>query len=159
MSDTPTTDTTTEANQPEPTGPEADQAEPESDGRYPAEVVEGLRREAAERRTRAREAEEALATAQEQNKALSARLLDLTVTAHAGTLADPADLLTYTEAGELLGDDGLPDPEKVTTAAAELVARKPQLARRPLGDIDQGARGTAPEAPFDFAGLLKRAAG
>jgi hypothetical protein len=143
----------------EPAG-DAPPEQPGEDGRYPAEVVERLRREAAERRTRARDAYQALAAANARAEAASARLLALSVERYAGALADPADLLTYVKAEDLLGDDGLPGPDRITAAANELLSRKPHLGnRRPAGDIDQGPRGTTPPEPFDFSAVLREAAG
>ena len=83
---------------------------------------------------------------------------DASVAQHATTLADPADLLAHVDAADLTDDDGTPDPEKITVATAALLAKKPHLAsRKPAGDIDQGARGGAPESA-DFAVLLRKAA-
>ena len=55
-----------------------------------------------------------------------------------GRLADPTDL-PFTD--DLLDDEGLADTVKVQAAVDELLARKPHLAaRRPRGDVGQGAR-------------------
>lgn len=85
---------------------------------------------------------------------LAARL----VTAHAaatGRLADPDDL-PYDDA--LLGDDGLPDPERVAAAVEALLNRKPHLASRtPAGDIAQGAQ--PDPVDVDLAGMLRAGAG
>jgi hypothetical protein len=89
---------------------------------------------------------------------LTERLLTASLAQHAGTLADPTDLLAHVEAAELCDDDGLLDPSKIALAATALLARKPHLAsRRPSGDIDQGARATATEVA-DFASVLRCAA-
>ena len=78
------------------------------------------------------------------------------VSATADILADPTDLPL---GDDLLDEDGYPDAERIATAARALVERKPHLAdRRPTGEVDQGARDEGPK-PFDFAGLLRRAAG
>lgn len=113
---------------------------------FPRSYVEQLRHESAEHRTRAQRADE-----------LSARLMAATVaTATAGILTDPTDLATSSD--ELLDEDGYPDPQRIATAARELVARKPHLAdRRPTGDIGQGA--TVTPAPVSLSGLLRSRAG
>jgi hypothetical protein len=145
-----------DADQPDPDEPEI--GEPGNDGRYPAEIVQNLRREAADRRRKARDADEARTAAEQRATQLSERLIATTVAQHATTLADPADLLAHVDTADLTDDDGMPDPAKITIAAAGLLAKKPHLAsRKPSGDIDQGARGDAPEA-VDFAGLLRGAA-
>lgn len=113
--------------------------EPET---FDREYVQKLRDEAAGHRVKAKRAD-----------ALAAAL----VTAQAagtGRLVDPTDL-PFSE--ELLDDDGVPDPDKVGAAVEELVRRKPHLAaRRPRGDVGQGAR---PEAQEEgLAALLRRGA-
>lgn len=134
---------------------------PGEDGRFDADYVTTLRREAAERRVAARTAEERATAASARLEAQSARLLALEVAeATRGVLADPSDLLAHVEADQLTGEDGEPSAERIRAAATELVARKAHLAPRPApnGNVDQGAREPAPE-PFDFAEVLRRAAG
>jgi hypothetical protein len=93
-----------------------------------------------------------------EKKALADRLLDTTVAAAAADLADPADLLVYVDRADLLGEDGLPDTERIVAAQNDLLARKPHLrSRQPRGDIDQGGRGQEVES-FSFNDWLKAAA-
>lgn len=145
-----------EPNAPDPDEPEV--GEPGDDGRYPAEIVQKLRHEAADRRTKAREADAARQAADARAAKLTERLLTASLAQHAGTLADPSDLLAHVDAADLCDDDGLPDPAKIAVAATALLAKKPHLgSRKPAGDVDQGARG-GPPATVDFADLLRRAA-
>lgn len=142
---TETTSTTVDTAEPDtsPVGdpdPASTTVEPESET-FPREYVERLRQESAGYRTRAQRAD-----------ALAERLMTATVReATAGILADPTDLPA---SDDLLGEDGMPDPERIRTAANALVGRKPHLAdRRPRGDADQGAR--PPAADVDLAGILR----
>lgn len=97
--------------------------EPET---FDREYVQKLRDEAAGHRVKAK-----------RSDALAAALVTAQAAA-TGRLADPTDL-PYDEA--LLDDDGLVDAGKVTAAVEDLLARKPHLAaRRPTGDVGQGAR-------------------
>jgi hypothetical protein len=104
--------------------------------------VQKLRDEAAGHRVKAKRADglaAALVTAQ---------------AALTGRMADPTDL-PYDE--ELLDDDGLVDNDKVTAAVEDLLRRKPHLAaRRPHGDVGQGARPESSEV--GLASLLRRGA-
>jgi hypothetical protein len=91
-------------------------------------------------------------------KALVDRLLDSTVASAATDLADPADLLVYVNRADLLGEDGLPDPDLIAAAQEALLARKPHLrSRQARGDIDQGGRGQQVET-FSFNDWLRSAA-
>ncbi len=79
------------------------------------------------------------------------------VTAYAaetGRLHDPTDLPAT---DDLAGDDGLPDPDKVTAAVEELIKTKPHLARiRPVGNVGQGSTTDASEdGAGAFANLLR----
>ena len=145
MTDTTTNPTThdpevdDELEQPEPEGVEPAEPDPET---FDREYVQRLRDEAAGHRVRAKRAD-----------ALAAALVTAQAAA-TGRLADPTDL-PYSE--DLLDEDGIVDDGKVRAAVDELIARKPHLAaRRPRGDVGQGAR---PE-PDDtgLAGLLRRGA-
>jgi len=118
---------------------ESGHVEPET---FDREYVQKLRDEAAGHRVKAKRADglaAALVTAQ---------------AALTGKMADPTDL-PYDE--ELLDDDGVPDEAKVQAAVEDLLRRKPHLAaRRPRGDVGQGAR---PEvAEEGLASLLRRGA-
>jgi hypothetical protein len=79
------------------------------------------------------------------SNAAQRRLLDATVrSAVQDHLADPADLLAFGGADELIDAEGWPDLERITSAAQALAASKPHLAsRRPQGDIGQGASTTS----------------
>lgn len=114
---------------------------PEGDT-FPRAYVEELRRESAARRAKLREAEE---RADRYGRELFAARV-----AAAGRLADPTDL-AY--------DPTLLDDEDALGAALDdLVTRKPHLAsRRPVGDVDQGARETS--ETVSLAGLLRAGAG
>jgi hypothetical protein len=104
--------------------------------------VQKLRDEAAGHRVKAK-----------RTDALNASL----ATAHAaltGKLADPTDL-PFTD--DLLDEDGLLDEDKVRAADDDLIKRKPHLAaRRPTGDVGQGARPEAAEV--GLAAMLRRGA-
>lgn len=134
----PQTEPTGENAAVEPSGPDGP-VEPET---FDREYVQKLRDEAAGHRVKAK-----------RSDALAAAL----VTAQAaltGRLADPTDL-PFTD--DLLDEDGLVDDEKVRAAVDALLERKPHLAaRRPTGDVGQGAR---PEAEVvGLASLLRRGA-
>lgn len=123
--------------------------EPET---FPREVVQRLRQENAERRT-------AATAAEERARSLQERLLaaEVALTAR-DLLQDPTDLLAHVEAAELVDEDGAPDAERIAAAVAALLERKPHLGpRRPAGDVDQGARPSAPP-PFDLSEVLRSAA-
>lgn len=126
----------------EPATSPAPVSAPEEPETFTREYVQKLRDEAAGHRVKAKRAD-----------ALATRL----VTAQAaltGKLADPTDL-PFTE--DLLDDDGLVDDGKVQAAVDELIKRKPHLAaRRPTGDVGQGARPEIPE--IGLGALLRRGA-
>jgi hypothetical protein len=129
-------ETPAEAPQDEQESPEdapVDEQEPEGDS-FPRAYVEKLRRESAEYRVKAQRADE-----------LGERLHVAMLSAD-GRLADPSDL-PYDPAY-------LDDPEALSRAVGDLLARKPHLASRtPRGDIGQGASPT-PEV-FSLAGILR----
>lgn len=110
----------------------ADEQNPADDATetFSREYVEGLRQESARYRERAKAAD-----------ALRHQLHEALVRLD-GRLADPTDL-TYS-------DTHLDD---ITAAITELIGRKPHLARKPHGDIGQGARSDS-VAPNDFSGLF-----
>ena len=127
----------------------ADEPEPET---FPAEYVRELREENASRRIEAKEATERAAT-------LSRVALEHAVERSATSLKTPADLLLYVEPADLVGEDGLPDPEKIADAVRNLLEQRPYLdARKPEGDIDQGRRGEQQKV-FDLSRMLRDAAG
>ncbi len=109
---------------------------------FDREYVQKLRDEAAGYRVRAK-----------RTDALNARLATAQA-ALTGKLADPTDL-PFTD--DLLDDDGLVDEDKVRAAVDALIERKPHLAaRRPTGNVGQGARPETPE--IGLADLLRRGA-
>lgn len=105
---------------------------------FPKSYVQKLRDENAKYRQRAQKSDE-----------LAHRLHRALVEAD-GRLADPTDL-EFTE-------DHLEDAETLSEAIGELLRTKPHLAaRRPAGDIGQGASG-ANSSAVDLAGLLRAGA-
>ncbi len=109
---------------------------------FDREYVQSLRDEAAGYRVKAK-----------RTDALNARLATAQA-ALTGKLADPTDL-PFTD--DLLDDDGLVDEDKVRAAVDALIERKPHLAaRRPTGNVGQGARPETPE--IGLADLLRRGA-
>ena len=64
----------------------------------------------------------------------------------ADVLANPADLVLFGYLPDVIGDDGLIDPAKVKSAAGELIAGRPGLAkgaRVPVQSFGQGRRVSA----------------
>ena len=111
-----------------------DEQETEPDT-FPREYVEELRQENARYRTEAKAAE-----------TLAGRLHTELVRA-TGKLADPTDLPFDAE--------HLEDPEKLSAAVNALIEAKPHLkARRIVGDVGQGGRGSA-EAGVNLLGMLR----
>ena len=120
-----------DAEQTEGEAPAAPEHETET---FPRKVVEDLRRENANYRTKAQRADD-----------LAARLHSALVAA-TGRLADPSDLP--------FEESHVDDPEALTAAIDELLTRKPHLAsRRPVGDVGQGASASADTV--DLAEMLR----
>lgn len=112
----------------------SDDTEPDT---FPREYVEKLRDENAKYRQRA-----------QQVDSLAARLHTELVRA-TGRLADPTDLPFDAE--------HLDDPDGLSHAVDTLLAAKPHLAaRKPFGDIGQGATGS--RANVDLAAILRQQA-
>ena len=134
MTDQPIEDTVDEVD----TAPEVEETvEPvEEPDTFPRDYVEKLRDESAKYRQRAGKADD-----------LARRVHRLQVEA-TGLLADPDDFE--------FNEDHLDDPDALTAAIEDLLARKPHLAaRRPRGNIGQGI----PDAgTTDLASILRRAA-
>lgn len=106
----------------------------EDDDTFPRDYVEKLRDENAKYRQRASRADD-----------LAHRLHTALVTA-TGKLHDPEDLP--------FDEEHLDDPEAMSAAVDDLLARKPHLAsRKPVGNIGQGASGST--STVDLAGLLR----
>lgn len=137
MTDQPIEDTTDDVDTaPEIEEPTVEDAPDEEPDTFPREYVEKLRDENARYRQRAGKADD-----------LARRVHRLQVEA-TGLLADPDDLE--------FNEDHLDDPDALTAAIDDLLARKPHLAaRRPRGDVGQGI----PDAgTTDLASILRRAA-
>lgn len=121
----------------EPDNPEVGTTDDEPDT-FPRSYVEELRRENGKHRQRAQQGD------------LYAQRLHTELVRATGRLADPTDLPFDAE--------HLDDPDKLSTAVDDLLARKPHLAsRRPMGEIGQGATGSA--GNVDLAALLRQGAG
>ncbi|WP_418601575.1 hypothetical protein [Mycolicibacterium sp. SCSIO 43805] len=134
LDETETTTSEVVVDPPAEDAPEGSDLESDPDT-FPREVVEDLRKENGRYRQRAQKADD-------YAKRLHHELVRAT-----GKLADPSDL-TFDE-------DHLTDPEKLTAAVDDLLARKPHLAtRKPAGDIGQGGRGSG-DAPLGLLDLLK----
>ena len=104
------------------------------------EYVHELREKAAAARVKAK-----------RGDAAEDRLRAAIITATTSSLlADPTDL-PWT--ADLADDDGWPDPDKIETAARELVEAKPHLGRVG-GDVGQGQRGDDHDA-VSLTDLLK----
>ena len=119
-----------------PQEPQETPQEPQEDAKtFPRAYVEKLRQEAAEARVRAKKADDL------------ARELFTARVAATGRLADPNDLP--------FDDALLADLPALEAAIDELVAQHPHYAaRRPRGDIGQGAAGSA-GGTVDLASLLR----
>lgn len=115
-----------------------DPAEPDDDAQtFPRAYVEKLRQENGRYREQAKTADDL------------AHRLHTAITAATGRLAAP-DELTFDPAH-------LDDEDALTAAIDDLLARKPYLAaRRPSGDVGQGASPVAPTV--DLGGILRRGA-
>lgn len=101
---------------------------------FPRSYVEELREENAKYRQRAQRADD-----------LAARLHTSLVSA-TGRLQDASDLE--------FAQEHLDDPEALTEALDDLLAKKPHLAsRKPTGNVGQGASGS--HGTVDLAGLLR----
>jgi hypothetical protein len=129
-----TTESTEEEAEPEVVEPTEEGMTEEEPETFPREYVQKLRDESAKHRTRAQRADDL------------AQRLHAALVAATGRLADPTDLV-YEESH-------LDDPEALTAAIDDLLARNPHLAsRRPAGDVGQGATKTG--EPVDLAGMLR----
>lgn len=128
-------DTTTDANTDGLDDTESSESDSETET-FSRTYVEKLRRENAGYRERANSAD-----------ALAQRLHTALVAA-TGRMADPTDLP--------FEQVHLDDEDALTTAIDELLTKKPHLAsRRVTGDIGQGNRGSAADAPVNLADILR----
>lgn len=180
-----------EPQEPE-TAPEAEQAktDPWADPDAARKEIEKLRREAAKYRTKAGELEplakraqeledakkseqerltEQLAAAQDRVKAVQARAVRSEVRALAAAeFADPDDAHAFLDLDAFVGGDGEIDADGIRDSLADLLKRKPHLAkpadnspRRPAPDRTQGSSGNGNRSPSNpgetFAGLMAQA--
>jgi hypothetical protein len=180
-----------EPQEPE-TAPEAEQAktDPWADPDAARKEIEKLRREAAKYRTKAGELEplakraqeledaqkseqerltEQLTAAQDRVKAVQARAVRSEVRALAAAeFADPDDAHAFLDLDAFVGDDGDIDADSIRDSLADLLKRKPHLAkpadnspRRPAPDRTQGSSGNGARSSSDpgviFAGLMDQA--
>lgn len=131
-----TVEPTTEPAEVTPEAPGTQEETTETDPEtFPREYVVKLRQENAEARTKAKRVDD-----------LATRLHTALVTA-TGRLADPTDLP--------FDENHLEDPEALTAAIDDLLARKSHLAsRRPSGDIGQGIT-SPPDDSVSLAGILR----
>ncbi|WP_192892550.1 hypothetical protein [Nesterenkonia natronophila] len=143
MTEEQTTDPTETTEEPETT-PASEAAEDQEqehtteEDTFPREYVQKLRDENAKFRQRAQKSDK-----------LAHRLHTALVAAD-GRLADPTDL-EFTE-------EHLDDSEALSEAIEQLIHSKPHLAaRRPRGDVGQGASGRG-AGNVDLAGLLRAGA-
>lgn len=113
--------------------PDPEETEEEQDT-FSRDYVEKLRQENGKYRQRAQRTDEL------------AHRLHTALVAATGRLADPTDLE--------FSEDHLEDPQALQAAVEALLSSKPHLAaRRPRGDVGQGATGTADGV--DLASLLR----
>lgn len=170
--------------------PEESKGDPWADPEAARREIEKLRRENASHRTRnkeleplaeaARQAEEAkkseverlaeqVAAAQQQVTAARQAAVQSEVRALAApTFADPADAAAFL-GDAYVGDDGSVDSDRIRADLADLLERKPHLARpqdgprRPAPDPTQGSSGngarTASDPGAQFAAFMKGALG
>lgn len=181
----------TETQQPE-TAPEAEQRakDPWADPETARKEIEKLRKESAGYRTKAKELEplarkakeledaqkseqerltEQLTAAESRIKAVQQRAVRSEVRALAAAqFADPDDAHAFLALDSYVTDDGDVDTETIQRDLADLLKRKPHLARpadnsprRPAPDRTQGSSGNGNRSPSDpgaiFAGLMDQA--
>lgn len=92
----------------------------------------------------ARKEADATARSEVQAELHRERVESALIRAAAGVLEDPQDAIVYLADKVEIGDDGRPDPKKVTAMVAKLAEQKPGLtvsgAKPPPGSFDGGAR-------------------
>lgn len=189
MADEPTTPVPETETEPGAVQPEEPKGDPWADPEAARREIERLRREAGGYRTKlreleplaeaARQAEEAkkteverlaeqVAAAQQQVTAARQAAVQSEVRALAAPMfADPADAVTFLGSADYVGDDGLVDSDRIRADLADLLERKPHLARpqdgprRPAPDPTQGSSGngarTASDPGAQFAAFMKGA--
>ena len=126
-----------------PADEQLDPATEEAPESFSADYVRDLREEAAAHRVKAKRVDDA-----------NARLVAAYATAD-GRLVD-VEALTMSE--DMLDEEGLVDPAKVTAAIGDLIAAKPYLAsRKPTTPLPQGVREDVPTTPGLFDLIRERA--
>lgn len=147
MTTTTTTGTDTETPEGTETGAESAAEKPNTPGEgqntgQAGDGDQGGNSEAAGYRRRLRDTEAERDTLAERVATLQRREIDRLA---GERLAVPADLLSLggVELADLLGEDGVPDAEKIKAAADQLVTDRPGLAapKRPTGGMGQGRIG------------------
>lgn len=135
--------------------------------------IERLRKEAARYRTRSRELEEAqkseerltaqLQEEQQRRTALVQRTVRAEIRARAADqFADPDDAAAFLALDSYVSEDGEIDTDQITADLADLLKRKPHLAkttppRRPAPDRSQGSSGnrrTRTDPAAEFAAFM-----
>ncbi|MFH8804058.1 hypothetical protein ACH4F6_31470 [Streptomyces sp. NPDC017936] len=174
------------------TAPEAEQskADPWADPETARKEIEKLRKESAGYRTKAKELEplarkakeledaqkseqerlaEQLTQAEQRIRIVQQRAVRAEVRALAAAeFADPDDAHAFLDLDGFVGDDGEIDSDSIRDSLADLLKRKPHLAkpadnspRRPVPDRTQGSSGNGARSSSDpgviFAGLMDKA--
>ena len=73
--------------------------------------------------------------------------------------ADPSDAVAFLDIDNLLGDDGDVDPKAVESALADLLKRKPHLAKEQAPPSFEGGARTTASRPTDMNALIRQKAG
>lgn len=111
-------------------------------------------------KTEVQRASERAESAEKRAAAMAQRTVRAEVRAlAAGTFADPSDAAAFLDPVDFVDDDGDVDTKKVEKALADLLKRKPHLAKEQAPpSFDGGARTTA-GAPTDMNALIRLKAG
>jgi hypothetical protein len=111
-------------------------------------------------KTEVQRASERAESAEKRAAAMAQRTVRAEVRAlAAATFADPSDAAAFLDPSDFVDDDGDVDTKKVEKALAELLKRKPHLAKEQAPpSFDGGARTTA-GAPTDMNALIRQKAG
>ncbi|MFE2140190.1 hypothetical protein ACFXA3_00220 [Streptomyces sp. NPDC059456] len=159
-------DTALEPESGAPLGPAGEKALDEWKRR--AKEAERASREQAKRlqaiedrdKTEVQKASERAESAEKRAAAMAQRTVRAEVRAlAAATFADPSDAAAFLDPSDFVDDDGDVDTKKVEKALAELLKRKPHLAKEQAPpSFDGGARTTA-GAPTDMNALIRQKAG
>jgi hypothetical protein len=141
------------------TAPEAPEEEPAT---FDTEYVKKLRSEAAARRREAKEGQERITSMEaelvELRESAFRRALADANAAQVRRLADPEDLLTFSDRAALVDDEGKPDPARIAAAIESLITKKPYLAIARGAPTRGVMPGGPPVAPLGLGALVDRAA-